>query len=74
MRRAARMQETVTFMEQKQRDERPRISSEISSKLQSVEDKNACRRLEEGGGVVQPIWPVCLDEIVGCISGEERKE
>lgn len=58
------MQKIVILMERKRTDKRHKISTQIGSSLQNVIHRRSSEYFEEGGGFVQPIWTVCMDEMV----------
>lgn len=73
-RRAARMQETVKLMERQQISERPRMSTEIGSRLQSLLHRSPSKYVEGPVELVQLIWSVCLDVVVRCVVCDEKVE
>lgn len=69
---AIRAQETVMLMGRQEQNERPRISNEAMRSSKSVAHSRASKCMEEGDGLVHPIWTFCLDESVRFVAGQER--
>lgn len=73
-RQAARLKESGTFRKKQKRNRRPEMSAGIALTLESMKNKRAFRRTHKSVTVVQPLWTVCLDEIVSCFGGKQREE
>lgn len=56
-------------MERQQKIVLPRMSVWVESSSPAVVHERVARFIEEGGGIVQPTWTVCLDEIVSFFAG-----
>lgn len=51
------------------------MSTEVQNCSQNVVHRRASRCTEkESGGMVQPVWTVCLYEIIGCVTDARKKE
>lgn len=68
MRFAARIQETVMYMERQRSGEQHAMSTEPMTSSQSIVHLMFSRCMEEGGRLLQPIWSVCLDDTVGYVA------
>lgn len=68
------MQETVMLAEWQQGNDWSRYSTEVVIILHSVVQRTASKFMEKIGALVQPIWTICLDEIVRFVTGVMREE
>lgn len=63
------------LMDWQQRGERHTTCTKLGSSSQSVVHLRSLKCMEEGGGLLQPIWTVCLDKIARYnVSAEIEKE
>lgn len=72
-RRAFRVQQTVMLMEWQQKGVRHTMSTEVGRSSQSVIYRRSSKYMESGG-LVQPIWRLCLNEIVRPVASTEIQE
>lgn len=68
------MQKKVMLVEQRNRNERPGMSTEVDRSSQSVVHRRASKRLKEGSKIVPPICSVCLSDMVRCVAGRETEK
>lgn len=62
------MYKTVKLIELQREGKRQTICTEIRGSVQSVVYRRSSKCIEEIGGLLQPVWTMCLDGLVSCVA------